>query len=72
MIITYPDEITREAIISSIVHILNMGNRMVSYIPEIKIQHSDKLSIILEQGEDFNLLFHPDTLKELILEKMKF
>lgn len=70
MIITYPDEITKAAIIKTIDEIKHFFDPSM---PEIKIIRSDKLTITIEEDDKSLVDFDTtDKIKELIELNMAF
>lgn len=68
MIITYADEVTRDAILKTIEEIKGF----FPIIPDIKIMRSDSLTVTIEErdkGIDFNTI---DKIKTLIELNMTF
>ena len=55
MIITYPDDITKQAIIASIIEVTLRSNTFVNYeLPRFSIEKSKEFTIALHESDNFD------------------
>lgn len=55
MIITYPDDVTKQAIVASIIEVALQSNTFVNYeLPRFTIEKSKELTIEMHESDNFS------------------